>query len=167
MGYILTNLNKDLVNKNIYALGAQQVFMEGDYGDRHFAIIRHQLGFPDAYVEIKEDDYIYKAKISEDFYERYDMYEGFSAHCGATYYGECYWNKDDKRMYLGWDYGHLGDYQAYNSSLEIGDDGEDQGKKWSAVEILMHIAGVIADISWQNEQHWEELHALPEERDGT
>lgn len=159
----LNNIKAD-ENRKVYVLGANEVLMEGDYEDRHFAIVRHSLGFPDAYVEIKEDDYIYKADCEDS--PRYELYEG-CVHGGATFYDRCYWNDEDHRWYLGWDYGHCGDYQEYHGPYEIGDDGDDHGKKWTLAEILMQIAGVISDIRWQNERHWEELHALPEERDGT
>lgn len=153
----LSNLKVDK-NREIYVTNGNQVLMEGDYEGRHFAIIRHRLGFPDAYVEIKEGDYIYRAdtKLSE----RYDLYEG-SVHGGATFYDRCYWNDEDHRFYLGWDYGHAGDYEANECYSD------EDNKKWTLVEILMQIAGVIADIRWQNDNHWEELHALPVERDGT
>ena len=157
----LNNIKAD-ENRKVYVLGAKQVLMEGDYEDRHFAIVRRSLGFPDAYVEIKEDDYIYKADCEDS--QRYELYQG-CVHGGATFYDRCYWNKEDNRWYLGWDYGHCGDYQEYHPYTE--EDSYETDKKWTLAEILMQIAGVIADIRWQNDLHWEELHALPEERDGT
>ena len=158
----LSNVKID-ENQNPYALGVSQVLMEGDYEERHFVIIRHEDGFPNAYVEIKEDDWICQAELDGEYDRRYDLYEG-CVHGGATFYGQCYWNKDDTRWYLGWDYDHLGDYHEYHP---YDNKEKDHGKKWAIVEILMQIAGVIADIRWQNDNHWEELHALPEERDGT
>ena len=137
---------------------SEHVLMEGDYSGRHFAIIRHDLGFPDAYIEVKDDDWICRAEINDDEL-RYDLYQG-SVHGGATYYGRCYWNEEDKRTYLGWDYGHYGDYEACSKAYK-GD------KKWSYAEILMDVAKVWADLAWMNDDHWEELHALPVERDGT
>ena len=161
------NIIKVDENQEVYVLGGNQVLMEGDYEDRHFAIVRHELGFPDAYVEIKEDDWIYKADIDEECGEqRYYVYQG-RVHGGATFYGKCYWNEDDDRFYLGWDYAHAGDYQEYHPYSGRNPYENDKNKKWTLAEILMQIAGVIADIRWQNDNHWEELHALPVERDGT
>ena len=135
---------------------SDNVLMEGDYNGRHFAIIRHELGFPDAYIEVKEDDWISKTEIA-DYDQRYDAYQGY-VHGGATFYGKCYWNKEDTRTYLGWDYGHCGDYEASSKLYE-------DCKKWSYAEILMDIARVWEDLEWMNNDHWEELYALPTERD--
>ena len=157
----LNNIKAD-ENRKVYVLGGKRVLMEGDYEDRHFAIVRHDLGFPDAYVEIKESDYIFKADCGDD--QRYEVYEG-CVHGGATFFGRCYWNEEDDRLYIGWDYGHCGDYQEYHPYTDK--NSYEGDKKWTLAEILMQIAGVIADIRWQNDLHWEELHALPEERDGT
>lgn len=34
-------------------------------------------------------------------------------HGGITFEGEAYWNPDDHRRYIGWDYGHAGDFDGY------------------------------------------------------
>lgn len=137
------------------------VLVEGIYNGRHFAITRHTLGFPDAYIELKPYDYIMKAEC-EDGMPRYDLYEG-RVHGGATFFGRCYWHEDDDRFYLGWDYGHCGDFDATSAGWPT----KNEAKKWTLLEVMMSIAQAEADLRWQNEQHWEELHALPEERDGT
>lgn len=140
------------------------VLVEGDYNGRHFAITRHTLGFPDVYIEVKPDDYISKCEV-EDNTSRYDAFTG-QVHGGATYYGKGYWSEGDERTYIGWDYGHAGDYEAY-SAFRHPYLSSNNDKKWSLVELMMSIAQVEAWIESENEQHWEELYALPEERDGT
>lgn len=143
-----------------------RVLVEGDYNGRHFAIIRHHLGFPDAYIELKPEDWIVLAPIDANAcYCRYDLYDG-SVHGGATYYGGAYWNEADKRTYLGWDYGHCSDFEAYSAYLYD----KEHDKKWNLLEIMMAIGGVEADIIRQNEDHFEERYKLmaPEKTsDGT
>lgn len=143
-----------------------KILAEGDYGydseKRHFAIVRTRLGHPCAYIEVKPDDHAlkeasdYNDDVNDDI--TCDCFDVF-VHGGATYCGEAYWDKSDKRMYLGWDYAHYGDYTPTIPW--------DSGKKWTMLEIFADIVEAYAGIREQNEEHWEEDVALPEERDGT
>lgn len=139
------------------------ILTEGDYGydsdKRHFVIVRTRLGHPCAYIEVKPSDHALKeASGKNDDDVIYDDFEVF-VHGGATYYGKAYWDESDKRMYLGWDYAHYGDYTPTIPW--------DSGKKWTMLEIFADVVEAYAGIREQNEEHWEEDVALPEERDGT
>lgn len=132
----------------------EAILLEGDYEERHFIIVRTRMGHPCAYVETKPDDWAYSQKPGE-WSEQYDVYDVY-VHGGATYYGKLSWDHNN-RIYLGWDYAHMGDYDyCFN-----------EGYKWTLPEILMDIARAVDGIDRQNGDHWEETHALPIERDGT
>lgn len=70
-------------------------------------------------------------------------------HGGSGYFGNAYWNKDDKKIYVGWDYGHIDDYDARHP--------ESGGKKWSLIDILMEIAVAEYEIEIANEDDTEIL----------
>ena len=116
-----------------------KVIMEGDYKERHFVIGAHHTGHPDAYLEVKESDYIF-----EDSYS-YDNYDGglSKVHGGSTYFGRAYWDDNDKRTYVGWDYGHACDYHArYNPG----------GDKYDLIDILMDISRAECEIEQLNDE---------------
>ena len=115
---------------------ALKVIMEGEWRGRHFVIGAHCTGNPNAYLEVKEDDYV--RLINGD----HDRYDGnlISVNGGSTYYGDAYWDKNDHRTYVGWDYGHRNDYNCKRPL--------DGGKVWSLVDILMEIASAECEISW-------------------
>lgn len=139
----------DVLKKQVES-GKKHVIMQGDWEGRHFAIVRHSCGFPDAYVEVKEDDWLYQLDC-KDGCCKYDAFEGW-VHGGATYYGRCYWDDNDNRFYLGWDYGHCGDYESFSGELFPDIDGR-HGKKWLISEVLMDIAGAVHDLDWMNRIH--------------
>lgn len=136
--------NLKIYNEEVYSEQTEEptLLLEGDYWGRHFAIVRHRLGFPDAYIEVKPDDYIMSVEGTD-----YDKYESTSMYvnCGATYYGSAYWNKDDKRTYVGWDYAHFGDYDPYSSSPD------ETGHKWTICEILMDVAHAVEGMERDND----------------
>ena len=140
MGQIL-NLKE--YSKELYSRGTEQpiLLLEGDYWGRHFAIVRHRLGFPDAYIEVKPDDYIMSVEGEGcDKYDSTSMY----VNGGATYYGSAYWNKDDKRTYVGWDYAHAGDYYPCSYFPD------NEGHKWTVYEILMDVAHAVEGMERDN-----------------
>ena len=121
-------------NEELYRANAKDedptlnVIMEGDYRGRHFVIGAHCTGNPNAYLEAKDEDTI---SYESQNYENYDG--GLNrVNGGSTYFGKAYWNKEDKRMYVGWDYGHSYDYNARHPNLG--------GRKWDLIDILMEIA---------------------------
>lgn len=117
---------------------ALKVIMEGDYRGRHFVIGAHCTGNPNAYLEVKKEDSMYCE--SED----YDCYDGnlCRVNGGSSYFGRAYWNKDDDRIYVGWDYGHGCDYNIRHP--EFG------GTVWKLVDIVMEIACAENEIETQN-----------------
>jgi hypothetical protein len=112
----------------------KEVLHEGVYLDHKFVILN--LGtHPTAYVECKITD----CKGYDD--ERlYDV----DVHCGFTYFDQAHWNPQDDTLYLGWDYGHCGDYAGYYANfpdlLPLGD------KKWTTQEIYDEVKVVIEDL---------------------
>ncbi len=142
--------NYKMYSKELYGnVGRPDIkLMEGDYFDRHFVILGHHLGTPCAYLEVKEDDRLakelpseYGKKLNHD--DRYESWSGY-VHCGATYYGNAYWDSEDKRMYVGWDYAHAGDY------IPLEFYGENNDYKWSFTEILMDIAHGVEGFERDN-----------------
>ena len=122
-----------------------KVIMEGEYKERHFVIGAHRTGNPNAYIEIKTTDSMF---IESKEYEDYDG--GLCrVNGGSTYFGKAYWNKDDKKIYVGWDYGHADDYNARHPKLG--------GKKWDLIDILMEIAVAEYEIEIANEDDTEIL----------
>lgn len=136
-------------NEDLYWADAQdtdlklKVIMEGEYKGRHFVIGAHCTGNPNAYLEVKETD----AMFAES--KEYEDYDGglCSVHGGSTYFGKAYWNNDDKKIYVGWDYGHADDYNARHPKFG--------GKKWSLIDILMEIAVAEYEIEIANEDDTE------------
>ena len=128
--------NEDLYRYNRYD-GTDKVIMEGEFKERHFVILAHHGGHPNAYLEVKKTDSMYKRDPKE-----YDDFL-WTVHCGSTYYGNAYWDENDKRTYVGWDYGHYGDYS------EAFPDNNDT--KWDIIDILMEIAGACTEIYCRDE----------------
>ena len=128
-----------------------KVIMEGDYRGRHFVIGAHCTGNPNAYIEVKEKDYIYQ----ED--KDYIDYDGGinSINGGSTYFGKAYWNTDDKKTYVGWDYGHVHDFNARHPNLG--------GMQWDLIDILMEISCAECEINTLNENdtdYWKRTHSM-------
>lgn len=110
------------------------VCMEGDWKGRHFVILVHHTGNPNAYIEVTDED---MEGIGTRDPEAL-CGELCFVNCGSTYAGKAYWNKADDRMYIGWDYGHAQDYNARQPSWG--------GHKWNYAEILMEIAAAATEL---------------------
>lgn len=128
-----------------------KVIMEGTYRGRHFVIGAHRSGNPNAYLEVLPEDSMYAdpASIKED-----DYYDGNLSHvnCGSTYYGKAYWDENDPRVYVGWDYGHAYDYNVNYAAQD--------GTVWSLIDILMEVASAENEIQMQNEndgEYWNRI----------
>lgn len=110
-----------------------EVLYEGTYKDHKFAILN--LGtHPTAYVENK-------LKGIVDYCD--NQLENIDVHFGFSYMGGAYWDKDDKTEYLGWDYGHVGDYMGYSLDWDIFDFDE---KKHTTKEIYDEVKSVIDQL---------------------
>ena len=138
-------------NKELYQIWNDEeillkVIMEGDYRGRHFVIGAYITGNPNAYLEVKETDTIY---CESKEYEYYDGGLG-RVNGGSTYFGRAYWNEDDKRTYVGWDYGHANDYNVRRPGFS-------ENRKWDLIDILMEIACAENEIETINEndpEYW-------------
>ena len=118
----------------IYGNNQFEILDMGTYKGKDYVIISMMGYHPCAYVH-SNYDYTFK-------YE-YDS----PAHCGFTFYGSLsHWKHKDtldeetkqffNRCFIGWDYGHAGDYHGGCSFFE--DD-----KKWTTEEILENVKEVI------------------------
>lgn len=110
------------------------ILYQGKYLGYSFVIINRGT-HPVAYVECKFD--------CVNGYD--DIRLGnINVHGGFTYYGESYWNynKPNNKKYLGWDYGHYGDYSGYCAYIsEMSGD-----KKWATDEIYNEVKYVIEQL---------------------
>lgn len=109
----------------------QEIIEEGEYKGVKYAIINQGL-FPTAYVEniLNVDDYAD------------ELIGGVDVHCGFNFCSVPYWKDDESTTYLGWDYGHLGDYIGYYED-EIPSFGD---KKWTYEEILAEVHSIIEQL---------------------
>lgn len=136
-------------NKELYQIWSDEevklkVVMEGDYRGRHFVIGAHRTGNPNAYLEVKEEDTMYQDSKDLEYYDG-----GLNrVNGGSTYFGKAYWDKDDKRTYVGWDYGHADDYNVRMPSFG-------KNRKWDLIDILMEIACAEDEIYTMNENDQE------------
>ena len=109
---------------------APEVLAEGDLKEHHYVIL--SLGtHPTAYVECK------KPLTQKQEY-------ALRAHGGITYGGPVYWNREDNRYYIGWDYAHWGDYIGWNTKWPQLSNAHD--KKWTTEEIYANVEEVVADL---------------------
>jgi hypothetical protein len=114
-----------------YGNGKNEILFCGTYKGKDFVIVNLHGNHPCAYVHSNIDFYHSDEECSSP------------AHCGFTFYGKLtHWKKYDEenyneeffnRYFVGWDYGHIGDYMPF---LE-------DGKKWTTEEIFDNIKQVI------------------------
>lgn len=112
----------------------KEILHSGEYLKHKFVILN--LGMhPTAYIECKLED----CKGTSD--ERLDE---IVVHGGFTWFGTAHWDKDDKTMYLGWDYGHYGDFAGYMTENDLFIDWNE--KKWTTEEIYNEVKYVITQM---------------------
>ena len=109
------------------------VLYSGEYKEHKFAILN--LGtHPTAYIE---------DKVGLSGYEDFRL-DGVSVHGGFTFYDTGYWGDEHKKIsWLGWGYGHSGDFMGYYST--------DypfyySSKQWTTAEIYEEVKSVIRQI---------------------
>ena len=151
--------NEKVYCKEVYGTRSEKSIKlaEGDYYERHYVVLRHKLGTPNAYIEVKPDDWLMTVEPSEyakehGFDDRYDA-ATMNENGGATYFGPAGWDKEDKRMYVGWDYGHCEDYDP-----SWPEDRQQEAHKWTFMEIMMDVAHAYDGIMLDNDDHWAEMH---------
>lgn len=109
-----------------------EILEQGEYKGHKFVIL--SLGsHPTAYVENK-----IKAVNYDD-----EHLNDIEVHGGFTYCREAYWNKADDTNYLGWDYTHYNDYNAFIP--EVG------GKRYTTEEIFEEVKHVIDQLCAKEE----------------
>lgn len=136
-------------NKSLYRSKADcaisgtitKIVMKGTYKGRHFMIGAYRLGFPVAYVEVINKDRYIINEHEDTRAESLHNVAGGERPNGSNYYGTAYWDQNDDRTYIGWEYNHEGDYSSLNP--EIG------GHKWTIAEILMEISQAIMEIEYE------------------
>lgn len=107
-----------------------EVLYQGNYKGYKFVILNRGY-YPTAYVENK-------LGITDMFDERISS---VNVHCGFTYCGEAYWDKEDKTSYLGWDYGHICDYRGDMPMLFFSEN-----TQWTTEEIYEEVKFVIDQL---------------------
>lgn len=106
---------------------------EGDFENRHYCIISHGT-HPTAYISLTKQE-TEQSMDYDDYNDKADVHGGF------TYLGKAYWNEDDKKTYVGWDYAHYGDF-TYNPLLIF------QGEtKYTTEFILDDVKSAIKQIN--------------------
>lgn len=118
-------------------MGKAEILYKGEYKEHKFCILN--LGWhPTAYVEYKLDS---SMDIRGD--KRLD---DISVHGGFTYFDGVNWDdKEDKSIYLGWDYSHCFDYSGMY--LKYPDMYQDSHlKKWTTSEIFEEVKSVIEQL---------------------
>lgn len=110
-----------------------EVLFDGEYKNHKFAILN--LGtHPTAYVE---------DKVGLTGYEDFRL-DGVSVHGGFTFHDTGYWGDESEKIsWLGWDYGHYGDFMGYYSPDK---PFYYSSKQWTTAEIYEEVKGVIEQI---------------------
>lgn len=106
---------------------------EGDFENRHYCIIS-QGAHPTAYISLTEEE-ITQSIDYDDYNDKANVHGGF------TYLGKAYWNKNDKRTYVGWDYAHYGDFTYSSFSIF------QWGEKYTTEFILDEVKNAIKQIN--------------------
>ena len=102
-----------------------EVLYEEDYNNVHIVVVN--LGkYPCAYCEN-----IVHLDCPSDSWD-WDT----TPHGGITFRGAAYWNSNDQRDYIGWDYGHAGDFDGYHTDgIQLTVFGM-ECRKWHTEEIV-------------------------------
>lgn len=119
----------------------KEILYEDDYLGYHFLIVSYG-SHPCAYIEIPKTHRWY-GKL----YYRDEELEDIECHGGLTYSDNLshVLGKEEAngRWFIGWDYGHSGDYAAdYSTRPGFLDD----SKKWTTKEIFEEVKNVIEQI---------------------
>lgn len=110
------------------------ILLEGTYKGYNFYIISYEV-HPCAYIELPEN---------HPYYDKdYDDMK-ILVHGGLTYKGNLpsIIGKSN-RVFIGWDYAHVGDYLGFTALFHMSDD----EKKWTTKEIFEDVKWVINQLS--------------------
>ena len=123
-----------------YNLKKQEILVDGIYMGYHFLIVSYGT-HPCAYVEVPKTHPLYKSDYSEYEFD-------FDVHCGLTWGDTLSYAKG---WYFGWDYRHIGDYDAFAEKMAIEYpslkyERELNGKKWTVEEIFEDVKKCIMKL---------------------
>ena len=100
---------------------------------------------PTAYIRIPKGH-----KYYEVFYDEIDL----SVHGGLTY-SEDYLNISENQKvdgyFIGWDYGHCGDYAGYEMAMP--EEYRTDGKKWTTEEILKEVREACYQLTTKSAEY--------------
>lgn len=122
----------------IYGYGASKdeiLFKEED-GEYGICILNISGGHPCAYIRFPGIEDI-------PDYDHVGVLGDVCPHGGFTFYGR-HRIIDDNKLWLGWDYGHSGDYCGWASQHDEND------KKWTTEEVLEEARGVLDNFRTGN-----------------
>lgn len=112
----------------------REILFEGKYKNYQFYILN--LGtHPTAYVEIPKRNKLYGKSYH---------YIDIDVHGGLTYSEDYLKGIKENSWFIGWDYGHFGDYMGYQVKLPV--DFSMYDKKWTTEEIFEEVKDVINQI---------------------
>ena len=131
------------VDELLYEKPTHRLVGSGNYKGIDWYILNNNGRYPLAYVQVYADSLTVPiSKINE-------LVNGGITY-GYDYDGYCYWNEEDTRKYIGWDYGHFGDYCNCDGLRDFMD------KKWTYNEIRKQIFDVI-DLIVKSKEEWEKM----------
>lgn len=113
----------------VYSTEAKREVLDSGYCLGFFYYIINLGFFPTAYIRIPESHIVYG--------KHYDDIE-INVHGGLTYSKDHLYVENEQRIegwFIGWDYGHCGDYAGYYERMGIVSD----EKKWTTEEIKREV----------------------------
>lgn len=124
----------------------KEILHEGEYKGYYFYIISYGV-HPCAYVEIKPDHPWYKKDYCYWNEGPDDISNIINCHGGLTYSGNLHHVLgENDRWFLGWDYGHAGDFEGIYLNDIINCRMLMNDKKWTTEEIYEEVRNVIDRI---------------------
>ena len=122
----------------VYSLNRMNscILSEGYYRNIHFVVVNNYGHNLSAYINVEKDD-------------KYDSYEDYPVfpHGGLTFgsrSGDKFLpDKGENRIWLGWDYGHLGDYTSLCTNPNY--------IKWNTEDVINEAVEVIDEYLYNKE----------------
>jgi hypothetical protein len=122
-----------------------QIIAIGEHSGVKFYVCSINGTHPTAYLRVPQDMPLYGIGYDEAD-KLIDVHGGFTYSEGHLYGVE----NDDKSWFLGWDYGHYGDYAGYY----LRDHLFDNYHKWTTEEIISECASACEELA----SYWESLN---------
>ena len=119
-----------------------KVVAKGTYRGRHFMIGAHKTGCPVAYLEVLKKDRYIMNEDPEIRGESLHAVAGGELYGGSDYFGRAYWDRTDDRLYIGWQYNHVTDFDGFYPERK-------DVHKWTITEILMEISQAAMEMDYE------------------